>query len=114
MPSKRHHYVPETLMKPWLRPGNVMRGHYWDTHRNALRFQEKGAKGFCAQEHLFTISTRDDPPDVIERDTFGRVDGRGAAARDKLVRGGPSALNTRAGSGNLHSGDKWSFCLTSA
>ena len=33
---------------------------------------------------------------------------------------GPDALNLpmetteRAGSGNLHSGDKWSFCLTSA
>lgn len=93
MQSKRHHYVPETLMKPWLRAGNIMRGYYWDDHRNCLRYHEKGRKGFCAQNDLLTISTRDDPPDLIERDTFGRVDGRGAIARDKLLDGGPSALD---------------------
>lgn len=70
-----------------------MRGYYWDDRGKSLRRLEKGAKGFCSEMHLFTVRTRADPPDLIERKTFGPVDLEGARARDKLVQGGPSTLS---------------------
>lgn len=93
MTSKRHHYVPETLMKPWSQSKGEVRGYYWDRWDDGLRYSQKGPKGFCCQNHLLTLTTLNDSSDKIEREIFGPVDTEGAAARDKLIQGGPSALS---------------------
>lgn len=92
MTAKRHHYVPETLMKPWTRSGGLVRGYYWDHRRQTLRYKELGPKAFCCLPNLFTLKSAAAVPDAIEREFFQMVDTAGAAARDKLNFNGVRSL----------------------
>lgn len=59
---RRHHYVPEFLLRPWARNwtnGQLqLRGHYWDTHRKTLRYRQNGVGAFCHSIDLLTLRGR--------------------------------------------------------
>ncbi len=51
--------------------------------------------------------------DDLYRSAFLQVSGH-CKAEGSEAEGAIQAIVDRGGSGNLHSGDKWNFCLTSA
>jgi len=79
--------VTETLK------GNVLRGHYWDSHANEMRIKRRGLNSFCCQLDLLSLRRHELGRDAIERQFFGRVDTLGAIARDILVTKGVNALD---------------------
>jgi hypothetical protein len=93
-PAKRHHYVPEGLIRPWIWSEDVgkVRGYFWNTWRQALHCRDEGPKAFCCRPDLFTVASSTVAPDVIETDFFGIVDTAGIRARDILLERGPRAL----------------------
>ena len=92
--TRRHHYVPEFLLKKWApNPSNSnVCAYFWDRHRNALTQRTQGAKAFCFEIDLFAVNVQGKPLDILETDFFGPVDTQGAAAMDKLVKDGVEAL----------------------
>ncbi len=93
--AKRHHYVPEALMKPWARTQGIVRGYEWDRHRQQLRWKELGPKSFCCRYKLFAPTSKTLAPDLIEAGLFVPVDDMGAKARDKLLRDGVHSLSDK-------------------
>lgn len=94
--SRRHHFVPKLLLRPWLLSGSqgqqVLRGYYWDHRRGDLRAKERGLDSFCFQMDLLTLRAHQLGRDAIERVFFGEVDRRGANVRDRLLAVGAEAL----------------------
>ena len=59
---RRHHYVPEFLLRPWVKEWKpkqaLLRGYYWNKHFQTLRFREKGVGAFCFSIDLLTLKNR--------------------------------------------------------
>jgi Protein of unknown function (DUF4238) len=90
--ARDHHFVPRFLLRPWC-VGGLLHGYWWDRRRGELACKRKGPKGFCLQLDLLTLRAHDLGRDALERIFFGNIDTRGAEARDRLLVGGPRALN---------------------
>lgn len=92
--TRRHHYVPEFLLKRWAPNPNDsnVRGYYWNRYRDDLSCLVRGAKAFCYDLDLFAVRVQTLPSDILETAFFGPIDTQGATAADKLVRNGPDAL----------------------
>jgi hypothetical protein len=93
--AHRHHYVPETLLKPWLVSHSgqtVLQGYWWDSRHSALRCKRRGMDAFCNQLDLLSLRSHGLGRDAIERIFFGTVDHKGAQVRDKLLRDGVRAI----------------------
>jgi hypothetical protein len=94
--ARRHHYVPEFLLRPWLtdddRGQKVLRGYYWDDRRNLVVCKARGLKSFCNQIDLLTLTNHPQGRDALEKVFFGDVDDNGARVRDILVQSGPVGL----------------------
>ena len=91
--SRRHHYVPEFLMKPWASEDGLLNGYWWNTWRGQLECRRRGAKAFCFEIDLLTLTEHDDGPDALERGFFGDIDTDGCFARDLMLRDGPDSLS---------------------
>jgi hypothetical protein len=42
--SRKHHYVPELLLRPWLTDtpkGKLLSGHYWDPRAREMRIKRR-------------------------------------------------------------------------
>lgn len=93
---KRHHYVPEFLLKPWAKerqPNQIMlRGYYWDTRSQRLRYRENGAGAFCYRIDLLTLKNRREGRAVLESRFFQSIDDKGKMALDALLERGPEQL----------------------
>ena len=92
--SHRHHYVPEFLMKPWMVENNL-KGYWWDTRKGQLECNRKVPRFFCHQHDLLAFKEQDGRQDALEKDFFGEIDDRGAAARDGLILDGAQSLSDR-------------------
>jgi hypothetical protein len=93
--ARRHHYVPEFLLRPWQieeRGQNLLRGYYWDDRRKLVVCKARGLKSFCNQIDLLTLAHHPQGRDALEKVFFGDVDDSGAKARDILVQSGPVGL----------------------
>jgi hypothetical protein len=94
--SKRHHFVPKLLLRPWLIQGPVrqfnLRGYWWDPNLNTLACKWRGLDSFCCQLDLLTLWGQGLARDAIERIFFGEIDTKGAVARDILTEHGPQRL----------------------
>jgi len=93
--SRRHHYVPETLIKPWVLGASegIVRGFYWNRWQRKIAYRDGGPKAFCCREDLLTVASTTVKPDLIETDYFGPVDTLGSRARDRLLSEGPNGLS---------------------
>lgn len=94
--SRRHHFVPKLLLRPWLRDlkGQVLlTGYYWDERGDVLRRKEKGLDGFCWGLDLLSLRAHRLGRDVLERNFFGEIDAKGTIARDLILAHGPGALS---------------------
>lgn len=95
--SRRHHYVPRLLLRPWLIQGpkghSVLRGHYWDAIQARPKTLERGLSYFCQAPDLFSLTAHPEGMDIIERRFFKAIDDEGALSRDVLLKGGPAALS---------------------
>jgi hypothetical protein len=94
--SRKHHYVPEFLLRPWLsdiRGENVLCGYHWHPHRNELAVKRRGLNSFCFQLDLLSLRQHQLGRDAIEKIFFGEIDTQGTKARDLLIEKGASALN---------------------
>lgn len=98
--SRRHHYVPEFLLNPWLvthrSTQNVLIGYWWNVRTGELEFKLRGAKSFCFQMDLLTLSNHDLGRDAIEWIFFGDIDTKGAAARSVILASGIRGLNAES------------------
>ena len=90
--SRRHHFVPEFLLKPWVVDG-VLNGFWWDHREGRLSCRRKGAKAFCYDKDLFSAKRHEDGRDVLERKFFGAIDTKSAVARDRLLVEGSTSLD---------------------
>ena len=90
--SHKHHYVPRFLLRPWAVDG-VLSGYWWNARRSQLDCNQKGTKAFCFEIDHLTLKAHKDGGDAIEREFFGDVDSKGAAARDLLLDKGPDSLD---------------------
>ena len=90
--SHKHHYVPRFLLRPWAVNG-VLSGYWWNARRSQLGRNQKGTKAFCFEIGHLTLRAHKDGGDAIEREFFGDVDSKGAAARDLLLDKGPDSLD---------------------
>ena len=90
--SRRHHFVPEFLLRPWA-PNGELTGYWWDSHQGRLSRRSKGPKAFCYGDELLSVERHEQGRDVLERKFFGPIDTRGAAVRDRLLAEGPASLN---------------------
>lgn len=96
--SKKHHFVPKLLLRPWLvnQPAGdrQLHGYWWNPYTNSLACKTRGLDSFCCQLDLLTLRKHALGRDAIERIFFGDIDDKGAVARDALLRSGPSALSS--------------------
>ena len=90
--SRKHHYVPVFLMKPWTIDG-LLTGYSWDGWKRRLKCTKRGTDGFCYEPDLLALEQHPQGQDVLERKFFGGVDTNGARARDRILEGGPRALS---------------------
>ena len=90
--ARKHHFVPEFLLKPWATEGSL-RGYWWDSRKGALSCKRKGPDAFCFQVDLLTLSANKIGRDVLERLPFGHIDAAGAKVRDRLLTHGPESLS---------------------
>src|SRR5687768_932685 len=93
--SRRHHFVPEALLRPWLVDQNgqsVLQGYHWHPYHQTLSCKRRGLDAFCNQIDLLTLNTHPQGVDAIERSFFAKIDDEGAKARDKLIEGDPKSL----------------------
>lgn len=94
--SKKHHFVPEFLLSPWLieepfKQLNLL-GFWYCPRQRKLTCKRKGLGSFCFQLDLLTLSSHRLGRDAVERIFFGSIDTKGAAARDILLARGAAAL----------------------
>ncbi len=96
---KRHHYVPEFLLRPWVREWqtsqNELRGYYWQRHEKRLRYRQKGVGAFCHSIDLLTLWGRREGRAVLESRFFQAIDQHGRTAVDTLIAKGPNALTSK-------------------
>ena len=90
--ARKHHFVPEFLLKPWATEG-VLRGYWWDARKGAVSCKRKGTRSFCFQIDLLTLRGQSLGRDALERLPFGEIDTKGARVRDGLLTLGPRGLN---------------------
>ena len=90
--SRRHHFVPEFLLKPWAVEG-VLNGFWWDHREGRLSCRRKGARAFCYGSHLLSVKRHEAGRDVLEREFFSAIDTKGAVARDRLLVEGSASLD---------------------
>ena len=78
---RRHHYVPEFLLRPWIREWQpqqqLLRGYYWDRRADRLRFRENGVGAFCYRLDLLTLHNRREGRAVLESRFFQTIDEAG-------------------------------------
>jgi uncharacterized protein DUF4238 len=96
--SRRHHFVPKLLLRPWLiedKPRQLhLRGYFWDTRRASLWCKRRGLDSFCCQIDLLSLRSHSLGRDAIERVFFAEIDTKGADACDLLIEAGPKSLNS--------------------
>lgn len=92
--SRRHHYVPKFLMKPFCENGMFLKFE-WNRWRSELSIEKRSPKSELSKEDLFRITKHPEGEDVIERTFFRDIDDHAARARDVLVRQGPNALTDK-------------------
>jgi Protein of unknown function (DUF4238) len=93
--ARRHHYVPEFLLRPWLvesKGQKQLHGYYWDNRKGRIVCKPRGLKSFCNQIDLLSLANHPDGRDALERIFFGDIDTCGATARDILLNVGPRGL----------------------
>ena len=90
--SRKHHYVPEFLLRAWA-CGGTLNGYWWDARRRALACKRLGPKAFCRELDLLLLKRHPEGRDTLENRFFGGVDTRGARARDRILEAGPRALS---------------------
>ena len=90
--SRRHHFVPEFLLRPWATNG-VLNGYWWKGHTRRLACRRKGPKAFCYEIDLLTVECHEGGGEVLGREFFAAIDTRGAAVRDQLLAEGPDSLD---------------------
>lgn len=89
--SRKNHFVPEGLMRPWLWPDNQLRAYWWDHRRFQLVSKVRGVGSFCFQMDLLTTRSRLGHSDQLEQ-YFAQIDSKGISARDALIKDGPNRL----------------------
>ncbi len=89
--SRRHHYVPEFLLKPWA-VCSCLHGYWWDWRRGLVAVKRRGPKAFCFVDDLLLLRRDNRGRDVIERRFFQAVDQAGARARARMITSGPEGL----------------------
>lgn len=93
-PSKRHHFVPELVLSPWLMKSRAdhdeLTGVWWDDRSGTLKLKCKGVRAFCFQIDLLTLHYHRRGPDALER-YFEEIDTKGALVKDAI-------LNSKLGS----------------
>ena len=90
--SRKHHYVPEFLLRAWA-CGGTLNGYWWDARHRALSCKRLGPKAFCRELDLLLLKRHPEGRDTLENRFFGGVDTRGARARDRILEAGPRALS---------------------
>ena len=90
--SRKHHYVPQFLLRPWAIQG-TMNGYYWDERKEKLRCNKKGPEAFCNEYDLLALEGQPEYRDEIEQVYGQKIDNKGAVMRDRLLREGPESLN---------------------
>ncbi len=94
--SRRHHFVPKFLLRPWLvetKPKNFsLQGYYWDTRQERVVCKIRGLDSFCNQIDLLSLKSHKLRRDALETVFFKEIDNKGAVARDLLVHSGPDLL----------------------
>lgn len=90
-PARKHHFVPKLLLRPWLIQGNLY-GYYFDINKRQLQCRILGLDGFCYGQDLWSFKTDKRGKDAIEREFFGPVDTKGAAARTIILYQEPAKL----------------------
>ena len=90
--SHRHHYVPEFLLKAWT-IDSLVNGYWWNSKKDQLDCNRKGAKAFCFAKDLLTLRGREEERDALERRFFADIDTKGSIARRCLLENGPNSLN---------------------
>ena len=90
--SRKHHYVPEFLLRAWA-CGSTLNGYWWDARHRALACKRLGPKAFCRELDLLLLKRHPEGRDTLENKFFGGVDTRGARARDRILEAGPRALS---------------------
>ena len=97
--SRRHHYVPQFLLKRWAIDNN-MHGYYWHEHRKELACDyTKGEKAFGYERDLLSYEGRLLQPneeiknrDEVEKE-FSTIDDKGDKAIKRLLKDGPESLS---------------------
>ena len=89
--SRKHHYVPEFLLKAWA-TDNVLNGYWWDAKSGRLARKQQGPKAFCKELDLLLLEQHPEGRDILENKFFGGIDTQGALAREQLLEGGPRSL----------------------
>ena len=91
--SRKHHYVPQFLLRPWAIQ-RTMNGYYWDERAEKLLCKKLGPKAFCNELDLLTLEGRPEFPDAVEQ-KYGRTDDKGATLKKRLLRKGTESLSAK-------------------
>lgn len=93
--SRKNHYVPQFLLRPWASEDGHLNGYWWDPRQDALECNKKGAKAFCFEIDALTLEGHEEGPDVLEREFFAQIDAEGSVARDLLLKENPESLTNK-------------------
>ncbi len=91
--SRRHHYVPKFLLRPWAGEDGLMSGYRWNCSRNEVECKRRSPRRFCYEMDAWMLDEHELGRDTLERHRFSPLDNAGAKARDILLTDGPKALD---------------------
>lgn len=90
--SRRHHFVPEFLLRPWTVEG-TLHGYWWNHHKKKIDCKRKGPRAFCNEIDLLTLQVCSKGHDAIEKRFFGHIDTKGAESAQKMAQLGIDSLS---------------------
>ena len=92
---KRHHYVPEFLIKQWsiLENTNIVRGYFFDINSKRVNYREAGSKSFCHRNYLYTTEVFNKKNASIETITNQYIDSEGAKVCYKILNHGIGSIS---------------------
>ena len=102
--SRKHHYVPAFLMKPWT-IDRVLNGYWWDTWNQRLRCKKRGTDGFCYEPYLVSLERHPEAGRIFVLTEAPGFQGGSSLGWTSCLSCGTSLLHR----GCIGAGTGWSF-----
>jgi hypothetical protein len=92
--SRRHHYLPRFLLRPWTSEEGKVLAYRWHPGASAVTSKPLSPKSVGFVDDLLSLSSHPQGTDALEKQFFQSIDNAGAKVRDKVLSEGRVRLTT--------------------